>query len=122
VCWTEITWNAPEALWNVVRPTGPNYWCDIFEDKVQTTGQVRPIDRQPIAQPRTLAPSTASEEEANKESKGTIESGAAGNTTEEDRLAELAESIHILPPMAMMTEAIREEVGEIDQHMGHRIR
>jgi len=87
VCWTEITWNAPEALWNIVQPTGPDYWCDIFEDEVQTAGQVGPIDRQPIAQPRTLAPSTASEgeeEDADKRTKGTEETGAAGNTTKED--------------------------------------
>ncbi len=64
---------------------GPKYRCNIFEDEVQIAGQVGPIDRHPIPQPRTLAPSTASEEEeANEESKDTVESGAAGNTTEED--------------------------------------
>ena len=85
MCWTEITWNAPEALWNVVWPTGPDYRCDIFEDEVQTAGQVGPIDGQSM-QPWILAPSTASEEEeeANEGSEDTVESGAAGNTTEED--------------------------------------
>ena len=105
MCWTEITWNTPEALWEVVRPTGPNYRCDIFEDEVWTAGQVGPIDGQPIIQPRTPAPSTASEEEeADEGSDDTIESGAAGNTTEEHQLVELAESIHILPPMATIME------------------
>ncbi len=125
VCWTEITWNAPEALWNIVQPTGPDYWCDIFEDEVQTAGQVGPIDRQPIAQPRTLAPSTASEgeeEDADKRTKGTEETGAAGNTTKEDWLVELAESIHIHPPMATRTEAVREETGEINPQTGHWVR
>ncbi len=40
VCWTEITWNAPNNRWNIERPTGPDYRCDIFEDEVQTMGQV----------------------------------------------------------------------------------
>src|SRR6266704_2272538 len=34
VCWMEITWNAPLNRWDVVRPTGPDYRCDIFEDEV----------------------------------------------------------------------------------------
>ncbi len=105
VCWTEITWNAPQGRWDVIRPTGPDYHCDIFEDEVQTAGQVGPIDGQPPLAPRTSAPSTEDEEEGSKCSENTIESGAPGNTTEEEGLANLAESIHINPPlMATMTE------------------
>ncbi len=90
---------------------GPDYRCDIFEDEVQTTGQVGPIDGQPPQTPRTPAPSTEDEEEGSDRSDNTIESGAPGNTTEEERLAELAESIHINPPaMAIMTEPAREEI------------
>src|SRR6266702_7028258 len=102
-----ITWNTPEQQWNVVRPTGPNYHCDIFEDEVQTTGQVGPIDGQLPTTPRTPAPSSDSrEEEESEHSRETIESRAPGNTTKEDRLVELAESIHINPPeMMTMTEA-----------------
>ncbi len=60
-----------------------------------------------------------------------IKSGAPGNTTEEEGLANLAESIHINPPaMATMTETreqvfkepsyLRREVTEeINQHIGH---
>ncbi len=131
VCWTEITWNAPHNRWNVERPTGPDYRCDIFEDKVQTAGQVGPIDRQPPQTPRTPAPSTEDEGEGSERSDNTVESGAPGNTTEEERLADLAESIHINPPvMATMTEPTRTEepaflrreaTSEINPRTGHRI-
>jgi len=49
----------------------------------------------------------------------TIESGQPGNTTEEEGLADLAESIHInLPEMATMTEEPRTE-ELIDDNTGH---
>ncbi len=123
VCWCEITWNAPEAVWNVVRPTGPDYCCNIFEDEVQTTGNVGAIDGHPPPAPRTPAPSTDSrEEQGSEQSDNTVESGQPGNTTKEEGLANLAESIHINPPeMATMTEAPRtEEI--IDENTGHQIR
>ncbi len=71
------------------------------------------------------------EEEGSKHSKNTVESGAPGNTTKEERLANLAESIHInLPLMATMTETeeqvvqeptyLRREIMEgINPYMGH---
>ncbi len=62
----------------------------------------------------------------------TVKSGAPGNTMEEERLADLAESIHINPPaMATMTEVgeqqevhyLRREITEeINPHTGHRAR
>jgi len=67
------------------------------------------------------------EEEDEAQSEETVESGAPRNTTEEDRLAELTESIHILPPMAMMTEEqtmtgnTTDPQGDIHPQMGHRI-
>ncbi len=133
VCWTEITWNTPLQRWNVERPTGPDYRCDIFEDEVQTAGQVGLIDGQPLLTPRTPAPSTEDEDEGSEHSENTIESGAPGNTTEEERLADLAESIHINPPaMTTMTEQTRtameepvllrrEVTDEINPNTGHRI-
>ena len=131
MCWTEITWNAPLNRWNIDRPTGPDYHCDIFEDEVQTAGQVGPIDGQPPLTPRTPAPSTEDEEEGSERSNNTIESGAPGNTTKEERLAKLAESIHINPPaMTTMTEPVRVEeptflrrevTGEINPHTGYRM-
>ncbi len=52
----------------------------------------------------------------------TIESGQPRNTTEEEGLANLAESIHINPPeMATMTEEPRTE-ELVDENTGHRIR
>jgi len=71
--------------------------------------------------PRTLAPSTADsqEEGQSKSSEHTIELGAPGNTTEEERLADLAESIHINPPvMATTMETLREQ-EIIDEETGH---
>ena len=112
MCWTEIMWNAPLQRWNVKRPTGPDYHCDIFEDEVQTAGQVGPIDEQPPQTPRTLALSTEDrDEESEGSNNNTIESGVPGNTMEEEGLANLAESIHINPPaMATMTESeVREQ-------------
>ncbi len=70
--------------------------------------------------------------EESEDSKGTVESGIPGNTTEEEGLANLAESIHINPPvMATMTEPteiiterstyLRQEItGEINSRTGHR--
>jgi len=131
VCWTEITWNTPQARWDVERPMGPDYRCDIFEDEVQMAGQVGPIDGQLPPTPRTPALSTE-DEEGSKQSDKMVESGAPGNTTEEEQLANLAESIHIYsPPMATATETRewiteepasyfrREITGEIHQETGH---
>ena len=134
MCWTEITWNAPLNRWNIERPTGPDYRCDIFEDEVQTVGQVGPINGQPPQTPRTPAPSTEDKEEGSEDTEHTVESRAPGNTTEEERLADLAESIHINPPaMATMTEAAeviveeptylqREITNNINQYTRHRTR
>ncbi len=123
MCWCEITWNAPEAVWNIVRPAGPDYCCDIFEDEVRTTGNVGELDGHPPPAPRTPAPSTDSQEEQGSEQlENTIESGQLGNTTEEEGLANLAESIHINPPeMATMTEAPGVEEA-IHEETGHQIR
>ncbi len=115
MCWTEITWNAPHNRWDVERPAGPDYRCDIFEDEVQTAGQVGPIDRQPPQTPRTPAPSTKDEEERSEgeDSNNTVKSRAPGNTTKEERLANLAESIHInLPIMATMTKRVEVRTEE----------
>jgi len=63
-----------------------------------------------------------------------VESRAPGNTTKEERLADLAESIHINPPaMTTMTEPVEitteeppylrwEVTDEINQYTGHRMR
>ncbi len=134
MCWTEITWNVPQNRWDVVRPTGPDYRCDIFEDEVQTAGQVGQIDGQQIPTPQTPAPSTEDEDEerGSEGSENTAETGIPGNTTEEEGLANLAESIHINPPeMTTMTEPVeirtegatylrREVVGDINPQTGHR--
>jgi len=134
VCWTEIAWNAPQNRWDVVGPTGPDYRCDIFEDEVQTAGQVGLINGQHVPTPRTPAPSTEDKEgeERSENSGDTVETGAPGNTTEEEGLANLAESIHINPPeMTTMTEPVeivtegsaylrREIMGEIHPCTGHR--
>ncbi len=81
------------------------------------------IDRQVPPTPRTPAPSTDSrEEQGSEQSEDTIESGQPGNTTEEEGLANLAESIHINPPeMATMTEEPRTE-ELINDNTGHQIR
>ncbi len=95
-------------------------------------GQVGPIDGQNAPPPRTPAPSTEDEEEegGSETSDNTAETGVPGNSTEEERLADLAESIHINPPeMTTMMEPVeittegathlrREVVGEIDPQTG----
>jgi len=121
VCWTKITWNAPQNRWNVERPTGPDYHCNIFEDEVQTAGQVGPIDGQPPQTPRTPALSTEDEDKGSEHSDNTIKSRAPGDTTKEDRLADLAESIHINPPvMTTMTET-RERVFEEPNYLRREV-
>ena len=136
MCWTEITWNAPLNRWNVERPAGPDYRCDIFEDEVRTAGQVGLIDGQNAPTPRTPASSTEDEEEEreSEHSGNTVETGVPGNTTEEEGLAELAESIRINPPeMTTMMEPVEvitegaahlehEVGGEIHPRTGHRVR
>ena len=96
-------------------------------------GQVGPIDRQSPLNPRTPAPSTENEDEESRQSKDTVKSGRPGNTTEEEGLAELAESIHINSPhMVTMTEteeriiieepiyARQEHTEDINPYTGHR--
>ncbi len=94
------------------------------------------IDRQNASIPRTLAPSTEDEEEEreSEDSRDTPETGVPGNTTEEEGLAELAESIRINPPeMTTMMEPVEivtegatylrcEVVEEINPQTGHRMR
>ncbi len=92
---------------------------------MQTSRNIGAIDGQPPLTPRTPAPSTDSQEEeeqGSEQSENTIELGQPGNTTEEEGLANLAESIHINPPMmATMTEPPHvEEI--INEHTGHRVR
>ncbi len=44
-CWCEVTWSVLHQCWNVTRPTGDDYWCDIFEDEVIYNGDQGHIDR-----------------------------------------------------------------------------
>ena len=30
-CWVETTWNPIDRRWDVIRPLGPQYQCDIYE-------------------------------------------------------------------------------------------
>ncbi len=98
--------------WNITRPTGDEYRCDIFEDEVIYNGDQGPIDRQEnnkpeddniLQNPRTPAPSTVESEDETSSENGSATTGELGNTTEESQLAALAESIHINLPEDMTT-------------------
>ncbi len=71
-----------------------------------------PIDGQPPQTPRTPALSTEDKDKGSKCSNNTVKSRAPGNTTEEERLADLAESIHINPPAMATTTKTKEQVFE----------
>jgi len=132
-CWCETTWSVLHQRWNITRPTGDEYRCNIFEDEVIHDGDQGPIDGQEdkennsiLHNPRTPAPSTTEGSEGDASEPESATTGEPGNTTEESQLAALAESIHINPPetMTTMTEPVRERIAQIenpiiDPHTGH---
>ena len=132
-CWCEVTWSVFHQRWNVTRPTGDEYRCDIFENEVIRDGDQGPIDEQEdgennsiLQNPRTPAPSTVDNSEEEESDRESVTTGEPGNTTEESQLAALAESIHIHPPeeMTTITEPVRERIAQIknpviDPHTGH---
>ncbi len=120
-CWCEVTWSTSQQRWNVTRPTGDEYRCNIFEDEVIYDGDQGPIDRQEddnsiLQNPRTPAPSTIDGSERDTSEQGSATTGEPGDTTEESQLAALAELIHINPPaeMTTVTEPVRERIAHVE--------
>jgi len=122
-CWCEVTWSILHQHWNVTRPTGDEYWCDIFEDEVIRDGDQGPIDGQEeeennsiLHHLRTLAPSTTEGSEGDISEQESVTTGEPGDTTEESRLVALAESIHINPPAEMTTimEPVCERIAQVE--------
>ncbi len=56
-----------------------------------------------LQNPRTPAPSTTDSSERDMSEQGSATTGEPGDTTEENQLVALAESIHINPPVEMTT-------------------
>jgi len=131
ICWCEVAWSTIQQRWNVTRPTGDEYRCDIFKDEVIHDGDQGPIDGQEddnsiLQNPRTPTPSTTDGSEENPLEQGSATTGEPGDTTEESQLVALAESIHINPPaeMTTITEPVRERIAHIEnpiinQQTGH---
>ncbi len=122
-CWCEVTWSTSYQHWNVTRPVGDEYQCDIFENEVIYDGDQGPIDGQEdkennniLQNPRTPAPSTTKGSEEDESERNLATTGEPGDTTEECQLAALAESIHINPPaeMATITEPVHECIAHIE--------
>ena len=132
-CWCEVTWSTFHQRWNVTRPTGDEYWCDIFEHEVIRDGDQGPIDGQEdeennsiLQNLRTPAPSTTEGSKGEESEQDSATTGEPGNTMEESQLAALAESIHINPPaeITTITEPVRECITQIENpvinpHTGH---
>src|SRR6266581_2871976 len=114
-CWCEVTWSILHQHWNITRPTGDEYWCDIFEDEVIYNRDQGPIDRQEdnnsiLQNLRTPAPSTTDSSERDMSEQESATTGEPGDTIEESQLVALAESIHINPPAEMTTTITTEPV------------
>ena len=107
LCWVEIAWNAPQNYWDVLRPAGLEYCCDIPECDVQTRGNWGPIDGQDetnaSGSSRTPAPSEASEETAEDDES---ESEQHEQEAAIEEITELAEQIAIRDAAAAPIEHI----------------
>ncbi len=128
-----MTWSVFHQRWNITRPTGDEYQCDIFEDEVIADRDQEPIDGQEdednnsiLHNPRTPTPSTTEGSEEDESERNSVTTGEPGDAAEESQLAALAESIHINPPaeMTTITEQVHERVARIENpvinpHTGH---
>ena len=109
-CWVEITWNPIDRRWDVIRPLGPQYQCNIYEP-IPHVSDWGPLDGQEAPN----KPSDDSHSTSEHTSQGEVSQGP--NTTHASTdpvvtdLALAAESIHIYEPMATFTmqAAVQEE-------------
>ena len=105
MCWVETTWNPIDWRWDVIRPLGPQYQCDIYEP-IPHISDWGPLNGQEVSQgPNTTHAST--------------------DPVVTD-LALAAESIHIYEPMATFTmqAAAQEEhinLPPIHPQTGHQL-
>ncbi|KAI9447210.1 hypothetical protein BJY52DRAFT_1228409 [Lactarius psammicola] len=60
MCWTEVVWSPCRGRWDVLQPTGLEYWCNILRSEVTHRDQWGPIDG--AESDSAPAPSEASEE------------------------------------------------------------
>ncbi|KAI9449202.1 hypothetical protein BJY52DRAFT_1227908 [Lactarius psammicola] len=44
MCWTEVAWSPRRGRWDILRPMGPEYWCNIPQSEVVHRDQWGLID------------------------------------------------------------------------------
>ncbi|KAI9437107.1 hypothetical protein BJY52DRAFT_1196649 [Lactarius psammicola] len=108
-CWTEVAWSPHRGRWDVLRPTGPEYHCNILRSEVAHQDQWGPIDG--AGDDSAPAPSEGSTEPTTTEDEVgdhlDMEEEQQRRRFEEIRinsLAAQAEQIAIRSPAAMATE------------------
>ena len=114
VCWVETTWNPIDRRWDVIRPLGPQYQCDIYEP-IPHVSDWGPLDGQEVHNEPPSNDSHSDSDASEHTSQGEVSQGP--NTTHASTdsvvtdLALAAESIHIYEPMATFTmqAAVQEE-------------
>jgi hypothetical protein len=107
VCWAEIKWNQEERVWDVYRLAGSDLGLDIQIAETRA-GEYRNTEENSPPHPhtpRTPAPSDAGDSEP--ETINVLPS----NPEEEERLAQLAESIPLPSQDNMTTQTTTESTG-----------
>ncbi|KAI9436903.1 hypothetical protein H4582DRAFT_2077903 [Lactarius indigo] len=119
LCWTEVTWNPIDHRWDIVRPAGRNYNCDIDARELNSRADYGPIDGQ--AQEHTDEGISGEEaSESQSPSRGTTPAEEASLGAIGDHIIQRTESltinqpepevIHIhSPAVAMATATITHE-------------
>ncbi|KAI9449531.1 hypothetical protein BJY52DRAFT_1227715 [Lactarius psammicola] len=126
-CWTEVAWSPCRGRWDVLRPTGPEYRCNILQSKVTHRDQWGPIDG--TESDSAPAPSDASEEATTTEDDIGDRPDAEEaqqlqriNEIHINSLAAQAENIVIGSPaaMAMETRTYTEEENRLADALAER--
>ncbi|KAH9030777.1 hypothetical protein EDB85DRAFT_2146507 [Lactarius pseudohatsudake] len=126
VCWVEIMWNPIDNRWDVVRPAGRNFNCDIDARGLPNREQWGQIDGRPeeepsTSEPRTPAPSKTSREDDQTEADDEESEVAAVTQTAELLHITEPEVIHIRSPVAAAMATITQEETLINEEV-RRIR
>ena len=127
VCWVETTWNLIDRRWDVIRPLGLQYKCDIYEP-IPHVSDWGPLDGQEVQNEPQSDDSHTDSGDLKHTSQGEVSQGP--NTTHASTdpvvtdLALAAESIHLYELMAtftMQTAAQEEHINlpPIHPQTGH---
>ncbi|KAH9041971.1 hypothetical protein EDB85DRAFT_1886021 [Lactarius pseudohatsudake] len=116
ICWAEVAWNPPLQRWDINRPAGSEFHCDIDRREIPSRKNWGQLDGQDTPSSQAAVPEDTSESESGMDT--------GDNESEEDHLSNVnPEEQEELTRLAAATEAVRMEeqpLLPINPHTGHR--